>query len=445
MVRASDNRSAIALLPDVNPDPYATGNPDLESELAPPLRRSWLTRYRDYRVFSWPWLWRRTVLIGTVGLLLGLFSVITKAREIADWRISTLEFVVGVGTFLTCIVPGPFLACTVRSRRWNDDKENAGVILAVLIGALFFAAFIELVERPFEREVLAPRMLATRMLTEKQAEELFGTGVRNPSGIEKPSPGSIHFDGPLWRLVYDSVFCFLCGGGLALPAFFGEKRVLAERASRRQLDALRLQVNEVDLQLMVLQAQIEPHFLFNTLASLRSFIHDDAGRAVAMVDALVEHLRATLPQMREGSGTSTLGQQLAICRSYLDVMKLRMSNRLDYAIEVPMACMDAPFPPLMLLTLVENAVKHGIEPKRGPGMIRIVAAQRQDAGGSRLVVQVIDDGAGLRGGMGHGVGLSNIRSQLALRYRGQGRLSLVGRPEGGTVAALEIPESVPGP
>lgn len=421
----------------------------MDADRAPPLSHGWLMRYRNYRVFSWPWLWRRTLVFGVLGTGLGTLSVLVKIYQVNDWRISAEEFIVGLGTVLVCIGAGPLLATLVRLRRWPDRRESVGVTCALLLGAGLFASYVGMVEHPFEREVMAPRLIEAHFLTPEQAYDLFGSDSRDKAEpiltVDSANGHGIHVHGRWISLITGMVLYGVFGGGVALSAYFREKRFIAEQARQRQLEALRLQVDEADLQLMVLQAQIEPHFLFNTLASLRSFIHDDTGRAVTMVDALVEHLRATLPQMREGSGTSTLGQQLAICRSYLEVMKLRMSNRLEYAIEVPLACMDAPFPPLMLLTLVENAIKHGIEPKRGSGTIRIVAEQRRSADGARLLVQVIDDGAGLRGGMGHGVGLSNIRTQLALRYRGQGRLSLVGRSEGGTVAALEIPEALPRP
>jgi signal transduction histidine kinase len=404
----------------------ATADP----ELAPRLKHGWLTRYRDYRAFSWPWLWRRTVLFGAISVALGLLSVFIKLSDIGDWRISLQEFLVGVGALLMCFVPGPLLACWVRSRRWGDSRENAGIALALLAGALAFVAYIEWIERPFQINVLAPREVAAKLLTEKAAAEVYGQG-----GHDNVGPGAVQVGGPAWRAVYDMVLCLLFGGGMALPTFFGEKRYLLEQARQRQLDELRLQVSRADMQLMVLQAQIEPHFLFNTLASLRSFIHDDTSKAVTMVDALVEHLRATIPQMREGRGTSTLAQQLAICRSYLEVMKLRMSGRLEYTIEVPAILHDAQFPPLMLLTLVENAIKHGLNPSPDGGLIRIVA---RDEGG-QMTLSVADTGVGFTPGSGAGTGLSNLRARLAAQFGERGSLALENNALGGVTATIALP------
>ena len=132
--------------------------------------------------------------------------------------------------------------------------------------------------------------------------------------------------------------------------------------------------------------------------------------------------------------TSSLGQQAEICASYLEVMKLRMGERLHVAINVPAELRAHAFPPLMLLSLVENAIKHGIEPKPGPGSISVSAARS----GAELHVSVADDGLGLMDGLSSGLGLANIREQLALRYHDAARLSVAARAEGGTVAVIVI-------
>lgn len=188
------------------------------------------------------------------------------------------------------------------------------------------------------------------------------------------------------------------------------------------------------MQLSVLQAQIEPHFLFNTLAAIRPLIRQDAGQAEVVLDALADHLRSTLPQIRAGS-RSTLGQQLDICASYLAVMQARMGPRLHHEMQVPEEVRCIEFPPLMLLSLVENAIKHGIEPKPGPGSL-IIRVQRDH---HSLRVAVLDDGVGLSDGLQSGVGLANIREQLQLRHQGRARLTVATRPEGGTIAEIMLP------
>lgn len=222
---------------------------------------------------------------------------------------------------------------------------------------------------------------------------------------------------------------FACGGGLACLAYFSEKR----RWTARKEHLARM---ESDMQLAVLQAQIEPHFLFNTLAAIRPLIRQDAAQAEQVIDALADYLRAVLPQMRENS-RSTLGQQIDICASYLAVMQARMGARLRYEVDVPVELREVDFPPLMLLSLVENAIKHGIEPQ--PGSACVIIRARAGTGG--LCVSVLDDGVGLREGLQSGVGLANIREQLHLRYQDRARLSVATRPEGGTIAEIALPLS----
>jgi hypothetical protein len=243
-------------------------------------------------------------------------------------------------------------------------------------------------------------------------------------------PGAPAFGLLLWPVIV--VAC-------ALPvALLWERRV--EERHQREITEIQRQRQEANLKLLVLQAQIEPHFLFNTLASLRALLREDVIQAEAMVDALVRHLRAVLPIMRADSGASTLSDQLAICVSYLELMVTRLEGRFSYGIDVPDALLHAPFPPLMLLTLVENAIKHGIEPKTGAARI-CIEARLVHTDGFSILARVIDDGVGLSPGLGHGLGLRNVREQLALRYGEHAALSLSSPPEGGAgaVACILIP------
>jgi sensor histidine kinase YesM len=231
--------------------------------------------------------------------------------------------------------------------------------------------------------------------------------------------------------VIGSIF-FHCAvsGGVASFSYFSERRRLRARA-------LHLAVLDTDMKLAVLQAQIEPHFLFNALASIRPLIRQDAAKAEAALDSLSDHLRITIPQMRsqDGRAMSTLGQQLDICASYLAVMQVRMGERLSFRIDASPEVRSREFPPLMLLSLVENSIKHGLEPKPGPGTISIEAF----VSASGLHVKVSDDGQGLNEGISSGLGLANIREQLLVRYGGPAQLTVAARPEGGTMAEIVIP------
>lgn len=230
----------------------------------------------------------------------------------------------------------------------------------------------------------------------------------------------------------------LLGGGLALKAYFDEQRRWAGAVQERRYQELQEQKQRNDLRLAVLQAQIEPHFLFNVLASMRALIRQDPAQAEATLDALGDYLRATIPRLREGEATldSTLGQQLDLCSSYLELMRLRMGGRLSYTIRVETDDLRAlPYPPLLLITLVENAIKHGIEPQPGPGHIEVHAVRRD----KQVSVSVIDDGVGLKPGISTGVGLSNVREQLATRYGGRARLRLRGLAGRGAQAEIVLP------
>jgi hypothetical protein len=199
--------------------------------------------------------------------------------------------------------------------------------------------------------------------------------------------------------------------------------------------ALKLQATESQLRL--LQAQIEPHFLFNTLANVQSLMDHDTQRAKLMLEAFTEYLRASLSQWR--SADSTLGAELDMARSYLLLLQIRMDERLRFVIEADEQARAAIVPPLLLQPLVENAIHHGLEPKIEGGQVRI-SARVNDA---RLEVCVDDDGLGLNaprraGRSGQGVALENIRARLKTRYADNAELSLQPLPVG-TRACLNIP------
>jgi signal transduction histidine kinase len=239
--------------------------------------------------------------------------------------------------------------------------------------------------------------------------------------------------------------CWL-GGITDLIAFVRQRGklddVLRDQALRRA-DAARV---EAELRLSVLAAQVEPHFLFNTLASVRSAIVSDQARAAAIVDHLADYLRATIPQMRHeaASGSVPLARQLDAARAYLALMHERMP-RLAFAVEAEPGLEAAQVPPLMLISLVENAVKHGVEPKAGPASITVTAHRVEDAGTALLELEVRDDGVGFGSATsGAGVGLANIQERLAGLYGGKAGLTLKALPEGGVAAILRLPLTLPG-
>ena len=252
--------------------------------------------------------------------------------------------------------------------------------------------------------------------------------------------GFAHLPPPL-RLLADS-FRF------ALPAIFlvviGEahRRALeidsAAHAAESSRD--RLGHDEAEQQLALLQAQIEPHFLFNVLGNVRRLYRTRPEAGSEAIANLMRYLRAALPQLR--SQNTTLGGELDLVRAYLDLLKIRMDARLTFAIDADPELEAAEFPPMLLITLVENAIKHGLEPVAG-GSVWVRAWRRDD----RLFVSVADDGAGLGAAPcgGTGVGLVNVRRQLAGRYKRDARLTVESRAPRGTIATIAIPLRIVAP
>jgi signal transduction histidine kinase len=193
--------------------------------------------------------------------------------------------------------------------------------------------------------------------------------------------------------------------------------------------------HSVEAKLKLLQAQIEPHFLFNTLANLDALIQTDPPRARAMLARLNEYLRSTLAASRRER--STLEEEFALLRGYLDVQAIRMGTRLKHSLELPAALSQASIPPMLLQPLVENAIRHGVEPKMDGGEVN-VRARTED---KHVVVTVSDTGLGWAGGAqgGSGVGLANVRERLAAIYGGEASMQVTDAPGGGASVALRLP------
>ncbi|HET7222066.1 MAG TPA: histidine kinase [Rhodanobacteraceae bacterium] len=211
----------------------------------------------------------------------------------------------------------------------------------------------------------------------------------------------------------------------------GEECAAAAYAAEQQRLELDQRMEEARLQ--VLQAQIEPHFLFNTLATVRRLYQTNRAAAASMLDNLMRYLTVALPQMR--TAESTLGREMALAEAYLNIQRTRMGRRLSFAIDVAPALDDAKLPPMMLLTLTENAIKHGLNPLPEGGFIRISA--RVEA--QELRVQVADSGQGFQRTSGSGTGLANIRARLAAVYGRTAQLSVAHNNPRGVTATIALP------
>jgi len=223
--------------------------------------------------------------------------------------------------------------------------------------------------------------------------------------------------------------------GIAAAAWYFLRRANARSAELRAAEVLRRQLESgmLEARLQALQAQVEPHFLFNTLAHVRHLYRTEPSRAKEMLESFRAYLRSALPHMR-GNG-STLGRELSLVRAYLDVQQVRMGRRLAVDVDVPEALRDLPFPPMMLISLVENAIKHGLNPLPEGGAIGLAASDRD----GMLIVSVTDDGRGIGDNLGSGVGLANIRGRLFALYGDGASLALTAHAPRGVRAALRVP------
>ena len=226
-----------------------------------------------------------------------------------------------------------------------------------------------------------------------------------------------------------------------IAAFVGSPivRALAESRTRLQADAERAQATSA---LLALQAQIEPHFLFNTLATLRSLIRRDGAAAADLLDRMTDFFRAVLPEARQVN--STLAREVKIVEAYMSIMQSRLGARMAYEIDIDPDAMESALPPLLLQPIVENAVQHGVEPADSGGWIR-VSAHVSDA---MLFVIVRNTGCTLHDATRPEdvldrprTGLANVRDRLAALHAGRGKFSLESDAEGATVATLSLPSS----
>lgn len=202
----------------------------------------------------------------------------------------------------------------------------------------------------------------------------------------------------------------------------------AERTKRIEQEAL-----AANAQLAVLQAQIEPHFLFNTLSNVVGLIDTNAPAARQMLIDLTALLRTSLTRTRRP--VVTLGEEIDLLRAYLGIMAVRMGARLEWRIDVPDDVLAARLPPLLVQPLVENAIRHGLEPKTAGGQLAV----RCRRAGDRLTIEVGDNGAGFAGDLREGTGLANVRQRLAATCGPDATLVLATSPAGGVSARLTLP------
>jgi signal transduction histidine kinase len=232
---------------------------------------------------------------------------------------------------------------------------------------------------------------------------------------------------------------------LLVLALFGTKALMGSKKraeaetqtanAAAERESMQRQLSEAKMQMM--QAQVEPHFLFNTLASVEHLIETDPPRASAMQRSLIKYLRAVLPQMRDNALITNLGREADMVLAYLNLLKMRMEERLTVDFDIPEGLRTAAFPPMMLQSMVENAIKHGLEAKPEGGTLKV----RADVAHNKLRVIVSDNGLGFGAvpSDGTGLGLMTIRERLKLLHGDQGQLLIAANTPTGVIATIEVP------
>jgi len=223
---------------------------------------------------------------------------------------------------------------------------------------------------------------------------------------------------------------------LALGALYRERDAQARSQQLHfELERQRLQRQAADARLALLRSQIEPHFLFNTLANVQALVETGSPRASAVLGSLIAYLRAAVPRLQDRQ--ATLVQELELVRAYLELMQLRMPDRLRFAVTADADAIELRFPPMALLTLVENAVRHGIDPSEAGGHIDVRV--RRDGASAARHLSVCDSGVGMADHAAAGTGLDNLRERLQSFFDPPGRLTLSPVMPHGLCAHIVVP------
>jgi signal transduction histidine kinase len=370
-------------------------------------RRSWMDAESPPAPIGWQVFWTAVWAAG-FALLFTVIAFVATARTVADW------------------LDGPTWAL------WLGRNYLVAAIISFTIQGLFKAVF-----RVFGTSWLAT-LTSWKRTTFFSAIPLLGTAIGWPIGI-----GLIYGRLPMISALTSGMVVSLVVVTLLMSLLFHLYFSLRHKEMRS-----RMRANEAQLRL--LQGQMEPHFLFNTLANVISLIDADAARAKHMLEALTDYLRASLGGLRHDD--STLAIELDLAARYLELMRTRMGERLRFEIDAEDSLHDAVLMPLVLQPLIENAVKHGLEPQVDGGVVRIQAARVSVDGRDSLRVCIEDDGAGLDaaarrprrrvagGADGNGIALANLRERLQARFGADAQLTLADLDEGGgTRACLVVP------
>ena len=238
------------------------------------------------------------------------------------------------------------------------------------------------------------------------------------------------------KSLFQVIILAITFGGVAWYFFYSKARIRLgnEVIQEEKIKRLSSEKEALEANLRLLQAQIEPHFLFNTLSNVLSLIDTNPTDGKSMLVDLIYYLRTSLS--RTLPDQTTLDQEIDMIKAYLNIQKLRMGDRLHFRVELPDAVRRLPFPPMLLQPLVENAIKHGLEPKMEGGEITIKVAEKDDL----IEIEVTDTGSGFSSFHNTGVGIGNVRERIKLLYGEKGRLILEENEPNGVRAIIEVPK-----
>ena len=244
---------------------------------------------------------------------------------------------------------------------------------------------------------------------------------------------------PAWHVYADILLSNTLAAAAVVGTMYWWRRetVIRQELHRTRMGLLALTADRAEAEVLRLRTQIEPHFLFNTMANIVQMYQTDRAGAAHTLARLIDYMGAARAHMQRQE--ALLGEELALTEGYLEIQHLRMGARLRYEIEVSPALRANRIPPAALLTLVENAIKHGLSPRPGGGLLRVVAHRD----GAWVALNVSDSGVGFRATSGRGLGLANLRARMLGLYGGEASLRLTGAEEGGVMATLRLPFGPP--
>lgn len=340
--------------------------------------------------------WRRLLLALSLGLLFGVANSLPSTAPSVDITIGHAVVV----SLVAVLAFGLFEQRPLRLPPWLPRwvLQVVGVVVAVLLGALFAHS--------------------------------IAMAVNIHSAHEEPQMKA------LMALIVEGL---LFGPWIALVAMLRQRDVFArDQLLAFELERSELERKALDARMRLLQAQVKPHFLFNTLANVQALVDAGSSQASKVLANLIAYLRAAVPRMQ--ASATTFDQEVELVRAYLELMQMRMPDRLQFALHMEPAAAKLQCPPMTLLTLVENAVQHGIDPSEEGGRIEVDIWLRD----GRCLVRVTDTGVGMKAaGGGLGTGLSTLRERMQLAFGGDAQLLLTEIEPHGVSAELNFPARQP--